>query len=150
MGSLKSEQKRTGGGSPSICVRSLGGWGGEEGVLVNKHRRKRGREGQNLGILNKRTFWMSPFGLLKNLLQTWSVFICVSLECSPINGSLKYRFWNFFHTYKYDLTIWSIILRGYWFFWRIFLRSLRFLSKPVQELVILYIRSTNVLIKHSL
>ena len=30
------------------------------------------------------------FRLLQNLLQSWSTFFCVCLECSPVSGSLKY------------------------------------------------------------
>ena len=89
-------------------------------------------------------------------------FFCISSEFSPINGSLKYlilishsvfselfSFLLFILSFKYDLTIWSINLRGYWFFWRIFLKSLRSLLKPIQELLILYVWSTSVLIKPS-
>ena len=99
------------------------------------------------------------FRLLQNHLQSWSIFFRISLECSPINGNLKYlilisdsafsevlSFLQFILSFKYDLIIQSMILRGYWFYLRILLRSLRSLSKPVEELLILYIRSTNVLI----
>ena len=36
------------------------------------------------------TLTFQTFRLLQNLLQSWSVFFCVCLECSPTNGSLKY------------------------------------------------------------
>ena len=55
------------------------------------------------------------FRLLQNLLQSWSIFFCISLECSPINGSLKYlilishsvfsilfSFLQFILSFKYD------------------------------------------------
>ena len=60
------------------------------------------------------------FGLLQNLLQSWSTLYCISLECSPINGSLRHM-----------ILILQITL----------LKFLRSLSKPVQELLILYIWS---------
>ena len=59
------------------------------------------------------------FRLLQNLLQSWSIFFCISLECSPINSSLKYlisisdsafselfSFLQFILSFKYDHTYW--------------------------------------------
>ena len=76
------------------------------------------------------SFWLVKsnltFRLLQNLLQSWSTFFCVSLECTPINRSLKYLtlisdsvFWELFSflqfvlSFRYDLATWSIISRGY-------------------------------------
>ena len=71
--------------------------------------------------------------LQQNLLQNWSTFFCISLECSPINSNLKYLilisdsvFWELFSflqfilSFKYDLTAWSfIVIRNGKIVWKV-------------------------------
>ena len=57
--------------------------------------------------------------ILQNRLISWPIFFCISLECSPINHSLRYlilisvskfselfSFLQYILPFKYDLTIW--------------------------------------------
>ena len=88
---------------------------------------------------------------LQNILQSFSILFCVTLEYIGMKGSLKclvlilgvspdtfsvlvlIAFWkNFFMTL-------SIMWRGYWFLSRTCLKSFRSISKLVPILLILYI-----------
>ena len=90
----------------------------------------------------------SILAFLQNLLQSFSILFCVTLEYIPMEGSLILGIWTdklpifdlLIRFWRYFLMTLSIMLSGYWFWNRTCLRfpTYKYLQKGVSDFFILF------------